>query len=225
MAKPKLWLGLSAASISLLVLVVAAQKITTDKAGIINDALGLNQTKINSVDSDEVEGSAYADANGSLSDEGWSQMILDAYKFCEETVEQGSVLFKNAVKNGKPVLPLAEDEINVTLFGRGSRNLFMRSGAGGAAPNPSLVVRLDRAFKDAGFNVNEEVFKKYSKLSQSQMTTQVQMLRIPSAFMMMLKAHLIDMVTLLSLHSFVSVQKIRTQVTANLISNKMKKIC
>ena len=171
MAKPKLWLGLSATSVALLVLTLAGLKITTDKAGIINDALGLNQTKINSVDSDEVEGSAYADSNGSLSDEGWGQMIVDAYKFCEETVEQGSVLFKNAEKDGKPVLPLAENERNVTLFGRGSRNLFMRSGAGGAAPNPSLVVRLDKAFEDAGFNINKEVFKKYGKLSQSQMTS------------------------------------------------------
>ena len=171
MAKPKLWLGLSATSVALLVLVLAGQKITTDKAGIINDALGLNQTKINSVDSDEVEGSAYADANGNLTDSGCKQMIADAYKFCEETVEQGSVLFKNSDKNGNPVLPLAESERNVTLFGRGSRNLFMRSGAGGAAPNPSLVVRLDKAFKDAGFKVNEKVFKKYSKLSQSNMTS------------------------------------------------------
>ena len=166
MAKPKLWLGLSAVSVALLVLVLAAQKITTDKAGIINDALGLNQTKIDSIDSDEVEGSAYADANGSLSDDGCERMINDALKFCEETVEQGSVLFKN-----DGALPLTEDERNVTLFGRGSRNLFMRSGAGGAAPNPSLVVGLDKAFKDAGFHINQAVFKKYSKLTQSNMTS------------------------------------------------------
>ncbi|MBO7573651.1 MAG: glycoside hydrolase family 3 C-terminal domain-containing protein [Bacilli bacterium] len=171
MAKPKLWLGLSATSVALLALILAAQKITTDKAGIINDALGLNQTKIDAIDSDEVEGSAYADANGSLSDSGCKQMIADAYKFCEEAVEQGSVLFKNNKKNGKKVLPLEADERNVTLFGRGSRNLFMRSGAGGAAPNPSLVVKLDKAFEDAGFHVNQEVFKKYSKLSQSSMTS------------------------------------------------------
>ena len=122
MAKPKLWLGLSATSVALLTLVFAAQKISTDKAGIINDALGISTSKIGKIDSDEVEGSAYKDSNGSLSDSGWKQMMQDSYKFCEEAVEQGSVLFKNSEKNGKPVLPLEANERNVTLFGRGSKN-------------------------------------------------------------------------------------------------------
>ena len=171
MAKPKLWLGLSATSVALLTLVFAAQKISTDKAGIINDALGISTSKIGKIDSDEVEGSAYKDSNGSLSDSGWKQMMQDSYKFCEEAVEQGSVLFKNSEKNGKPVLPLEANERNVTLFGRGSKNLFMRSGAGGAAPNPNLVVKLDKAFEDAGFKINKKVFAKYTKLSQSSMTS------------------------------------------------------
>ena len=171
MVKPKLLLGLTATSAALLLLTIAGQKVSTDKAGIINDVLGLSQVKVGALESDEVEGSAYAESDGSLSNAGFKRMIADSYKFCEETVEQGSVLFKNAEKNGKPVLPLEANERKVTLFGRGSRNLFMRSGAGGAAPNPNLVVRLDAAFEESGFTINKAVFKKYSKLSQSQMTT------------------------------------------------------
>ena len=173
MAKPKLWLGLSAASVALLTLVVAAQKITTDKAGIINDALGLSQSKVDVVVNDELEGSAYKDEQtGALTDEGWNRMIKDSYNFCEEAVEQGSVVFKNAVKDGKPTLPLAENERKVTLLGRGSKNLFLRSGAGGAAPNPSLKVTLDKAFsKKNGYDLNKTVYDAYSTLTLKELTT------------------------------------------------------
>ena len=167
MAKPKLWLGLTTASVTLLALVLAGQQLADLNAGLINDALGLSTQKVDKIDSDEVEGSAYADAHGSLSNEGWKKMIADSYKFCEEAVEQGSVLFKN----DNDALPLKKDERRVTLLGQGSKNLFMRSGAGGAAPNPNLVVKLDQAFKDNGFKVNNKVFKAYKKLSQSNMTS------------------------------------------------------
>ena len=158
MAKPKLWLGLAATGVSLLTLVLAAQQVANMNAGLINDALGLSTQKIDKIESDEVEGSAYAEDDGSLSNKGWTEMIRDSYKFCEEAVEQGSVLFKNE----NNALPLKKNERKVTLLGRGSRNLFMRSGAGGAAPNNNLVVKLDAAFEANGFQINKELFSKYS---------------------------------------------------------------
>ena len=94
-------------------------------------------------------------------------MIADSYNFCEEAVEQGSVLLKNE----NNALPLKKTERKVTLLGKGSKNMFMRSGAGGAAPNPNLVVTLDKAFENNGFKINKEVFKAYGKLSQSNMTS------------------------------------------------------
>ena len=161
MAKPKLWLGLSVTGVALFTLVLAGQQLADANAGLINDALHLSTQKIDKIESDEVEGSAYADENGSLSDEGFERMIEDSYKFCEQAVEQGSVLFKN----DNDALPLKENERKVTLFGRGSKNLFMRSGAGGAAPNPNLVVKLDAAFEDNGFEINHTVFDKYGTVS------------------------------------------------------------
>ena len=158
MAKPKLWLGLAVSGVALLTLVLAAQQVANMNAGLINDALGLSTQKIDKIESDEVEGSAYAEEDGSLSNEGWKKMIKDSYKFCEEAVEQGSVLFKN----DNDALPLKENERKVTLLGRGSKNLFMRSGAGGAAPNNNLVVKLDAAFEANGFEINKEVFSGYS---------------------------------------------------------------
>ena len=168
MVKPKLWLGLASTGALLTTMVYSGQRLADDNTGLINDALGLSTQKIDKIETgDEVEGSAYTEEDGSLSNNSWKRMIKDSYKFCEEAVEQGSVLFKNE----NDALPLKKDERRVTLFGRGSKNLFMRSGAGGAAPNPNLVVGLDKAFEDNGFSINHTVFDAYSKLSQSNMTS------------------------------------------------------
>ena len=163
MAKPKLWLGLSTVGILVTSLLLAGRQLAEVNAGLINDVLGLSTQKISNIEGAEVEGSAYKDADGSLSNKGWKKMIADSYNFCEEAVEQGSALLKNSVKDGKPTLPLAKEERKVTLLGRGSRNLFMRSGAGGAAPNNNLVVSLDKAFENNGFSINRDVFDGYSK--------------------------------------------------------------
>ena len=71
MAKPKLWLGLAVSGVALLTLVLAAQQLADANEGLINDALGLSTQKIDKIDSDEVEGSAYAEEDGSLSNNGW----------------------------------------------------------------------------------------------------------------------------------------------------------
>ena len=105
--------------------------------------------------------SDYADEDGNLTDEGWAKMIKDSYKFCEEEVEQGSVLLFNREVNGKKALPLTDDERNVSLFGQGTRKMFMRSGAGGAAPNDELVVTLEKAFETNGFNINKTLLNQY----------------------------------------------------------------
>ncbi len=164
-------MGLSAVGILLSTVMLAGQQLVTVNEGLIRDVLGGNQGNAAVIDSDLVEGSAYKDENGNLTENGWKQMITDSYKFCEQAVEQGSILLKNAVVDGKPTLPLAANERKISLLGQGSKNLFMRSGAGGAAPNTNLVVKLDRAFEDNGFEVNHTVFDKYSSLSNSQMTT------------------------------------------------------
>lgn len=163
MAKPKLWLGLACSATLIATLVFAGQRLADDNAGLINDALGLSTQKIDKIDSDEVEGSAYTDPDGSLSNEGWKRMIKDSYKYCEELVEQGSVLFKN----DNNALPLKENERKISLLGQGSKNIYYRSGAGGAAPNDDLVVSLDQAFESNGFEINHTIFDKYDTLGRS----------------------------------------------------------
>ena len=162
MVKPKFWMGLTAVGVLLTSVMIGGRAVAKENIGILNDLLGLSTTKIDKIESDTVEGSAYADANGQLSDDGWKRMIKDSYKFCEQEEEQGSVLLFNKEVNGKKVLPLGENERKVSLFGQGTRKMFLRSGAGGAAPNEKFVVNLEKAFKECGFNINETLLNKYS---------------------------------------------------------------
>ena len=162
MVKPKLFMGLSAVGVMLTTVLFAGQKVANVKAGLVNDFFGLNTKEIDEVKSDLVEGSEYLDANGKMSSESWGRMYDDSMKFCREAVEQGSVL----IKNDNNCLPLAKEERKVTLFGTGSKNLFMRSGAGGAAPNEDKVVTMLDGFKKAGFEVNETVFNSYKEFTR-----------------------------------------------------------
>ena len=153
MKKSKLWLGLSAVGVLLTTTLIAGTQVALDNEMLINDVLGLSRTNLN-----ESKRSDYAEEDGSLTDTGYRKMIADSYKFCVEEEEQGSVLFKN----DDNVLPLAKEERNVTLFGRNSAHLMHRSGAGGAAPNEKLVVHLDEAFEQCGFNINRDVWNLYT---------------------------------------------------------------
>lgn len=167
MVKPKLFMGLSAVGILLTSMLFAGREVAVIKKNLVNDFLGLTTEKVKKVESDLVEGSEYADKEGNLSDEGWERMITDSYKFCVEAVEQGAVL----IKNDNDCLPLTSDNPKVTLFGTGSKNLFMRSGAGGAAPNEDLVVNLGPAFENSGFEINRNVYNAFKTYSRQDLTS------------------------------------------------------
>ena len=106
--------------------------------------------------------SDYANVDGQLTDDGWKKLIKDSYRFCEQEEEQGSVLLFNKTVNGKKVLPLEENERNVSLFGQGTKRMYYRSGAGGAAPNENYVINLEKAFTTNGFNINKTLLDKYT---------------------------------------------------------------
>ena len=154
MKKSNFWLGLSAVGLSLSVVAGAGSSLAFGPyENLINDVLGLNVKKIGKTDRSD-----YAEADGSLSDDGWKRMIKDSYQFCVEEEEQGSVL----LKNDNNALPLQENEHKVTVFGYNAAHLFHRSGAGGAAPNDRYVVRLNEGFEKAGLEINPTVWNLYS---------------------------------------------------------------
>lgn len=151
MKNSKLWLGVSGVLIFLFILILSLTILANNHAMLINDALGLSTSGLT------LKGSDYGDEEGNLTDDGYEELITDSYAFCIQEEEEGSVLLKN---NG--ALPLAADERDVTLFGNNSAHTIYRSGAGGPTPNDDLVINMDKAFEDAGFTINSELYDAYA---------------------------------------------------------------
>ena len=151
MKKSKLWLGLTGVTVFLLTVLLALTVMAGRFEQLINDFLGLTTSGL------QLKGSAYADENGNLTDTGYERLIEDSMQFCIDEEEQGSVLLTN--KNN--ALPLKSDERKVTLFGNNSAHIIYRSSAGGPTPNDEYVIDMEKAFKDGGFTINQEVYDVY----------------------------------------------------------------
>lgn len=151
MKKSKLWLGLSGVMTFLLTLFISLTLLANNYAGYINSVLGITSSGLT------LQGSAYGNEKGELTDEGYEKLIQDSYALCVQEVEEGSVLLKN---NG--TLPLKSTERKVTLFGNNSAHTIWRSGAGGPTPNNEYVIDMAKAFTDAGFTINKVLYDKYA---------------------------------------------------------------
>ncbi len=151
MKKSRLWLGLSGVAVFLFTLFLSLTILANTYAGYINDFFGITSSGLT------LQGSAYGNENGELTDEGYEKLIVDSYDFCIQETEEGSVLLKN-----DGALPLKSDERNVTLFGNNSAHVIYRSGAGGPTPNDSYVIDMAKAFKDGGFNINQTLYDEYA---------------------------------------------------------------
>ena len=85
MKKSKLFLGLTAVGVFLTSTLAYGRELAIVKKGIINDIFHITQDSLGNS-----QRSAYAEADGSLTDKGWARMIKDAYQYCVEEEEQGA---------------------------------------------------------------------------------------------------------------------------------------
>ena len=159
----RLWLGLSGVMTFLLALLISCTVLANTYAGLINSVLGLTSSGL------ALKGSAYADEDGNLTDEGCAELIKDSYDLCVQELEEGAVL----LKNDNNALPLNASERKVSLFGSHSANIIYRSGAGGPAPNDQYVVDMEKAFKDGGFEINQRLYDLYASNKQGHDVTKV----------------------------------------------------
>lgn len=92
--------------------------------------------------------------NTDVSIKTFEQTVQDSYDLCEEIEQKGTVL----LKNDNDCLPLKSNERKITLFGKGSKNMFMCSNASAPDYNEDQLVTLDKAFEDRGFEINRAVW-------------------------------------------------------------------
>lgn len=106
---------------------------------------------------------------------GNAQSSSDTYSsgdaLVPELVEDSAVLLRNETKSGTPTLPLDptnDRENKVNLFGWNSTDagyLLSGTGSGGSPVLEQNRVTISQAFKDAGYEINEELLADYASQS------------------------------------------------------------
>ena len=165
----KVWRGCTGICSSLLTVAVCMSTVAFSIDGSINAALGIKTTRLVS------SGDANADTAYFKSDYGdvvnptaedVQKLTADEDAFVIEEMEGAAVLLRNE----NSCLPLQENEKNITLFGHASVQPLYTCSSGGGNNDPSRQVDFYTAFKDAGFAINDTLFKAYEASSTTRVT-------------------------------------------------------
>ena len=113
--------------------------------------------------------------NNDFTSEEAKNALLLGDENVQEIAEESMVLLKNKGSDGKPVLPLAENNRKINMFGYGStENGFVYAGGGSSGTilneeNGNNVLTYKRspaeAFEEEGFEVNKDLEAKYNQYS------------------------------------------------------------
>ena len=160
------WRGLSGLFAALAVFAVFANMILSQYAHIINTTFRI-QTSVMEKTTDIQEDTEYFKSDfGAITAENLKALEAAAEAQTVLEAQEGAVLLKNSVVNGKPALPLdAASEKNVSLIGRAVYSPLYRTAAACTRVtdnNPERVVDLKKAMQDAGFSVNTALIDAYA---------------------------------------------------------------
>jgi beta-glucosidase len=159
MKNKKLWTGLSSVFSFLLCFAIIGTNCALGYASTINGALGITTSKLVSTDDgDTTDTQYYKSEYGELNGDNLKKLIEDTHEQTITEEEEGAVL----LKNDNNALPLASDELNVTLFGHAvAQPLFRNSSAGSGASTTEEGIDLYHGLKNAGFSINDTLFNAY----------------------------------------------------------------
>lgn len=157
MKRTGLWRGLTPILWLLFTLCIGCTILLMQWAGQVDLILGVQHDTVSGGTGEIVYKSNYAEADGSLTDEGKARLRQDIHAHGVRTMEEGAVLLKN-----DGALPLAEGVKNVTLLGRATADPVYRNTSGGPSFDTSDGVTLRGALEDAGFSVNSTVYDAYA---------------------------------------------------------------
>ncbi len=158
MRKSRLWTGLASLCSFFLVVVILAMDCMMSYAGTVNGALGIVTSKVENQGETGSDTIYYESEYGELNAENLQKLIQDTYDESVLEEEEGAVL----LKNDNNALPLAADEISVTLFGHAvAQPLYKASSAGSNGYKGEYCISLYTALQNAGFSINDTLFNAY----------------------------------------------------------------
>ena len=151
---------------ALMVLAIFVNAILFRYAHIINTTFGIETTVIEKTTDVVTDTEYYKSDFGEINAENLKALEAAAEAQTVAEAQEGAVLLKNDLVDGKPALPLdLSTEKNVSLIGRGAYSPLYRTAAACTRVtdnNPERVVDLKRAMLEAGFNVNTDLLDAYA---------------------------------------------------------------
>lgn len=168
MRRTRLWTGLASTTSFLLATSILGLNCMMGYEGTVNGALGITTSKVVNEDGVDLSSTTYfASEYGDLNADNLQKLIADTYEESVLEQEEGSVLLKNE----NNALPLASDEMRVTLFGHSVvQPVYKNASAGSKGYKGAYCVDLKTALQDAGFAVNEKLYDAYAKSSTTRST-------------------------------------------------------
>ena len=150
--KLRLWRGLAALFGLLLAIFLVLTNLGYRYQGFVNDRLGVTPPTVDA--GGEV---VYKSQFGELNAENNEKLIEAENDFNIRAMQEGAVM----VRNEGDALPLAKDELSVTLFGNSVKNPVYATNGGGSTFKASRGGGLLDAFKSAGFDINMTMYNAY----------------------------------------------------------------
>lgn len=122
-------------------------------SSIISLYLGHDTMKLVQIDGENIDTEYFKSDYKTI-----NQLVKAQQQLSLEIQAEGSVL----LKNDAGTLPLASDEVKVSLFGKGSTE-FLYGGGGAGSIDTSNANNLKEAFEASGFDVNDALWKFYTE--------------------------------------------------------------
>ena len=158
--------GLTGLFAALMVVAIFTNVILFRYAHIINTTFQINTTVIEKTSSANIDTEYYKSDFGAITPENLQKLEAAAEAQTVAEAQEGAVLLKNELVNGKPALPLdLATEGHVSLIGRAVYSPLYRTAAACTRVtdnNPERVVDLKRAMTEAGFSVNTALIDAYA---------------------------------------------------------------
>lgn len=158
MKHSRLWTGLSSVFSCLMVLAIVGMNCMNGYSGTINQALGIQTSKVVNEGGSAEDTTYYESSYGELNSENLQKLIEDTYAQAVQEEEEGAVLLKNEGK----ALPLSTNETSVTLFGHAVvQPLYKNASAGSKGYQTEHNIDLYQALSEAGFVINDTLYDAY----------------------------------------------------------------
>lgn len=141
----------------LLAVSVGLSVVGTLYGDVINDTLQIKQWEVVDASGSDVDTEYYKSKYSSV-----AELLEDKYKLIQQICEEGSVLLKNE----NDALPLAEDSLHISVFGRNSADWVYGTSNGAAQVNASMCDSLDTVLESFGLTVNPTLFELYRNASE-----------------------------------------------------------